>query len=44
MDTPGVMLPNVPNEEVGMRLALTGALPMPANQLTALLLSSCSVE
>ena len=24
MDTPGVMLPNVPNEEVGMRLALTG--------------------
>lgn len=29
MDTPGVMLPNVPNEEVGMRLALTG------NSLTA---------
>ncbi|KAL3159403.1 hypothetical protein ABBQ38_009833 [Trebouxia sp. C0009 RCD-2024] len=26
MDTPGVMLPNVPNEEVGMRLALTGAI------------------
>ncbi|KAL0052818.1 hypothetical protein WJX82_008276 [Trebouxia sp. C0006] len=25
MDTPGVMLPNVPNEQTGMRLALTGA-------------------
>ncbi len=24
MDTPGVMLPNVPNEQIGMRLALTG--------------------
>lgn len=24
MDTPGVMLPNVPNEQTGMRLALTG--------------------
>lgn len=25
MDTPGVMLPNVPNEQTGMRLSLTGA-------------------
>ena len=25
MDTPGVMLPDVPNEQTGMRLALTGA-------------------
>ena len=24
MDTPGVMLPNVPDEQTGMRLALTG--------------------
>ncbi len=24
MDTPGVMLPNVPDEQIGMRLALTG--------------------
>ena len=24
MDTPGVMLPNVPNEQTGMRLSLTG--------------------
>lgn len=38
MDTPGVMLPNVPNEEVGMRLAITGTLPTPASKQTSSLL------
>ena len=42
MDTPGVMLPNVPNEEVGMRLALTGNSLTPAvSHASQLLLYPC---
>lgn len=37
MDTPGVMLPDVPNEEIGMRLALTG-------MYTSLLLYCCFLD